>query len=324
MKLQTKISLKRQPHHLIDYESKLLLLGSCFSDNIGHKFDYFKFNTLINPFGILFHPLAIENLITRAINQEYYTEKELRQNDGIWYCFEVHSKLRDQSEGKLVNRLNLQLKTTEKYLKSCSHVVLTFGTSWVYRHIATDAIVANCHKFPQKEFIKELLSLEQIEESLDAIISLIRDVNPKATFILTVSPVRHLKDGFVENNRSKAHLISAVHNVISPRKGLFYFPSYELMMDELRDYRFYGTDMIHPNPLAVQIIWERFRDSWIVEKTMDDMETVDSIQKRLSHNPFNPNSDSYKTFLSKLNADIQQFRAVLPSVEFERAKHPQI
>ncbi len=304
MKLQTQIPLQTQQHNQIDYNSKIVLLGSCFSENIGEKFNYFKFQACINPFGILFHPLAIENLITRSISKEYYTEEDLYFHNEQWCCLDVHSKLNKTSKEELLKVINTQIDATYQELINASHVVITLGTSWVYRHIASDSIVANCHKLPQKQFLKELLSLEQITESLSAIVSLVKSINPKVAFLFTVSPVRHLKDGFVENTQSKAHLIAAIHNVVDPRKHLYYFPSYEIMMDELRDYRFYTADMLHPNNVAIDYIWEKFKTVWLTEEGLKTSEIVASIQAKKAHRPFNATSQAHQEFLFKLQSEI--------------------
>jgi len=319
MNLQTKIPLKPNRYNQIDYNSKVLLLGSCFSENIGEKFEFFKFQKLQNPFGILFHPLAIENLITNAINEKEYTKDDIFFHNEQWHCYDAHSKLSNASEIELLQNLNNQIKNTHQFLKDASHVILTLGTGWAYRFIETDNYVANCHKIPQKQFLKELLSIAQISESLDAIMSLMKSVNPNVAFVFTVSPVRHIKNGFVENMQSKAHLIAAIHDVISDRslsavKG--YFPSYEIMMDELRDYRFYSEDMLHPNTTAVNYIWERFVEVHISEDTKKTMTAIDDIQKGLAHRSFNPNSQAHQAFLTQLDEKKQLLMSKFPHITF--------
>lgn len=316
MKLQTKLSITKQSDNSITYDSKVLLLGSCFAEHILNKFEYFKFDAIGNPFGVLFHPLAIENLITRAINHEYYTEADLCITSGIWYSYDAHSILRCSQKSELLLILNEKLEETHRYLKSLSHVIVSLGTAWVYRHIAADRLVANCHKLPQNQFLKELLSIDEISESIDSMVGLIKSVNPDAKVIFTVSPIRHLKDGFIENNRSKAHLLAAIHACVNPRLHTFYFPSYELVMDELRDYRFYKRDMIHPNDMAVDIIWDRFKNCWVSEADYEIMTSVSSIQKRLEHKAFNPQSKSHQDFLSKLNSDIELLTSKIDTIRF--------
>ncbi|WP_296317283.1 GSCFA domain-containing protein [Winogradskyella sp. UBA3174] len=316
MNLQTKIQLNKQPHNQIDYNTEVLLIGSCFSENIGDKFHYFKFQSAANPFGILFHPLAIENLITRAINKDCYSEEDLYFQNEQWCCLDAHSKFNTTSKNNLIKALNAQIDATHSKLYSATHIILTLGTSWVYRHLSSDTIVANCHKLPQKQFVKELLSVSQITESIESIIALIRDVNPKVSFLFTVSPVRHTKDGFVENTRSKAHLLAAIHNVVDVKNQLYYFPSYEIMMDELRDYRFYNSDMLHPSQLAIDYIWNHFDKVWLSEEAQKTSELVATIQARKMHRPFNPSSQAHQDFLSKLQSDIDQLQNKHPNVFF--------
>jgi len=318
MELQSKIPLTPSDNS-IDYQSKSVLLGSCFVENIGTKLEYFKFQQFQNPFGILFHPLAVENLIQRAIAGKTYRKDEIFEQDGIWRCFDAHSELRSEDSEVLLNLLNQRLTETKTSLETFSHIIITLGTAGVYEHQASGKVVANCHKVPQKQFTKELLSLAKIESTLQNVIALIQKMNPNAQIVFTISPVRHLKDGFVENQRSKAHLITAVHSLLSSRaqsRELFYFPSYEIMMDELRDYRFYGKDMVHPNELAVDYIWERFKSVWISENVYPVMEKVDAVQKGLLHRPFNPDSEAHQKFKTSLGTKITYLQERYPFMKF--------
>ena len=316
MQLQTTIRLNKLQDNLIDHNAKIVLLGSCFSENIGKKLQYFKFQTTQNPFGILFHPKAIENLITRAINLKMYAEDDFIFQNERWHCFDAHSSISKSSKNELLKNLNTSLEKTRKALLEATHISITLGTSWVYRFIETDKIVANCHKIPQKKFLKELLNIAEIAESLEAIVSLIKSVNPNITILFTVSPVRHLKDGFVQNMQSKSHLISAIHEVINVRKNIHYFPSYEIMMDELRDYRFYAEDMIHPNQIAIHYIWERFAETWFAENTKPILKAVDSIQKGMQHKPFYKDSEEHKQFLQNLEAKKERLQNQFPFIQF--------
>ncbi len=315
MILQTHIPLKKQQHSLIDYHSKLFLLGSCFSENIGNKLSYYKFQSSQNPFGILFHPIAIESLILNAINEKKYTEEDIFNFNERWHCFETHSNLSSVDKDEFLNTLNISIKDTFQQLQKASHIIITLGTAWVYRYISSDVVVANCHKVPQKQFLKEILTVNEVSESLASICSLIRSVNKEVSILFTVSPVRHLKDGFIENKRSKSHLLSAIHEVVDPRKNIYYFPSYEIMMDELRDYRFYKEDMIHPSQTAIDYIWNKFVDTWFPEQSLFTMKKVEEIQKGVAHRPFNPNSEAHQTFLKRL---IQKKEILLKEFPFMR------
>lgn len=315
MILQTNIPLTPQKPQ-IDYHSRILLLGSCFTENIGSKLDFFKFDILQNPFGIIFHPIAIERLITRAINKELFTEKDIFLKDEQWCCFEVHSSLRETNKVLYLEKLNDKLSELNESLHFATHIILTFGTSWVYQNLENNKVVSNCYKIPQKKFIKRLLQVNEVEESLTNTISLIGNINKKAVIISTVSPVRHLKDGYVENNRSKAHLITAIQNRIDDQENLIYFPSYEIMMDELRDYRFYKKDMIHPNDTAISIIWEKFSKVWMSSKTGELQKEISTIQNGLKHKPFHPSGDQHQFFLKDLKERILSIQKKYPKIKF--------
>ena len=320
MQFTTKIPIQKSSFP-IDYDSKILLLGSCFAENMGEKFDYFKFQTTINPFGIIFNSVSIEKLIRRSIEKRKFTENDIFFHNDLWHCFEVHSELSNSDKDAFLESLNDLISSTNKHLSDSTHIIITLGTSWVYRlrqaQSDSDGVVANCHKVPQKEFTKELLSIQQIEESIESIISLVHSVNPNCKFIFTVSPVRHIKDGFIENTLSKAHLISAIHKIINhhPLPNT-YFPAYEIMMDELRDYRFYGEDMLHPNQTAIDYIWIQFFQNYISESEFGLMNDICSIQKGLNHRPFNPNTKSHQKFLEATKIKIGKIQEKLQHIHF--------
>ncbi len=300
----------------IDYNSKIVLLGSCFSENMGKKFEYFKFQNTVNPFGIIFNPVSIEKLIERVVNQEEFTENDIFFHNERWHCYEVHSDCSRVDKEELLLTLNQILRSTHEQILQTTHLIITYGTSWVYTLKSTKEVVANCHKIPQNLFNKEILSVESIEKSIQSTISLIQKVNPSCNFIFTISPVRHLKDGFVENQRSKAHLITALPSAIYHLPSATYFPSYEIMMDELRDYRFYAEDMLHPSQVAIDYIWERFSETTISEESHSIMQEVETIQKGLAHRSFNPNSQSHQQFLHQLNQKISQLQEKYYPIQF--------
>lgn len=289
----------------IDYSSKVVSIGSCFAVNMAEKLDYFKFQNNCNPLGILFHPLAIEKLVRFAVSGTQFTPADVFFHNERWHCFDAHSDLSTSDQKELLMNLNTIVATIKQQLQEASHIIITYGTSWVYRTLESNEVVANCHKVPQKQFRKELLSIDVIKESIANTIELIQSINPEAKFIFTVSPVRHMKDGFVENQLSKAHLISALHATFDFKfSAISYFPSYEIMMDELRDYRFYNDDMLHPSGVAVAYIWDRFKETHIATSAYEMMDAVATIQKSLQHRPFNPTSESHQKFEANLNAKI--------------------
>jgi lysophospholipase L1-like esterase len=306
MQFRTQIPIP-QSKYSIDYKASILSLGSCFAVNMAEKLDYFKFQNSCNPFGILFHPLAIEKLLHLVVSGKQFTDSDIFFHNERWHCFDAHSDLSTTIKEDLLASLNEILKATKQQVKEASHIIITYGTSWVYRHMVTAAIVANCHKLPQKQFGKTILSVETIQKSIKNTIKLIEDVNPNCSIIFTVSPVRHIKDGFIENTLSKSNLIAALQSMLKIedcKLNTEYFPSYEIMMDELRDYRFYAEDMLHPNAVAIEYIWERFRETTISASAIAIMLEVENIQKSLSHKPFNPNSESHINFETKLREKI--------------------
>ena len=301
----------------IDYHSKIVSLGSCFAVNMAEKLDYFKFQNVVNPFGILFHPLALNKMIQKAVLQEQFTESDIFFHNERWHCFDVHSDLSRASKDEFLELLNSNVKLLHEAIVGCSHLIITFGTSWVYRRVENGQLVANCHKVPQKEFKKGLLSVEEIKQGLEEIIRSVSSVNPEAKTIFTVSPVRHIKDGFVENQWSKANLISAVHQVRTQQSEIvYYFPSYEIMMDELRDYRFYAEDMIHPSATAIDYIWKRFAETWVAESAFSTMQEVERIQRGLAHRSFHPDSEQHQKFLEGLQNSIQAVQYQFPFIRF--------
>ncbi len=319
MKLQTSVPLKKAKNQ-IDYNSRLLVLGSCFAEHIGDKLRYFKFQSTQNPFGILFHPKAIEKLVIKAIQKDLYRENELFFHNERWHCFDVHSDMSDVAKERLMEKLNIGLQETFQKLTESTHICISLGTAWVFGNKRSGKLVANCHKVPQQEFTKEVLEIEVLVQSLARIIDAIKIINPTVQFIFTVSPVRHLKDGFMENQLSKAHLISAVHKILqlsNKTESVSYFESYEIMMDELRDYRFYAEDMVHPNKVAIDYIWEKFKEAWISETSYPMMTQVAALQKDLKHRPFNTQSKEHQSFLEAVALKISYLKGQYPFMDFQ-------
>ncbi|MDP2087931.1 MAG: GSCFA domain-containing protein [Flavobacteriaceae bacterium] len=304
MKLRTEIELTKQ-ESVLNYDSQIVLFGSCFAENIGDKLDFYKFPHLVNPFGILFHPIAIENALDDICQKKIYTENDLYFHNDLWQSFKHHSKFSSESKSEILSNINTSIENANQFLKNTSHIIITLGTAWVYEFTEQQQLVANCHKISQKKFQKRLLFLDEIEQSLKNTLQIIHSFNPTAQVIFTVSPVRHLSNGIAENSQSKALLLTAIHQAIN-QKNTHYFPSFEIMMDDLRDYRFYKSDLIHPNDLAVAYIWEQFKKSWIDEKSYPLMDEISDIQKALQHRPFNENSPKHQVFLKDLQLKIDE------------------
>jgi hypothetical protein len=318
MQFRTQIPVSKS-NSPIDYNSKILSIGSCFAENMAEKFDYFKFQNETNPFGIIFNSVSIEKLFERVCKEQWFEEKDVFFHNERWHSFDVHSDLSNADRQELLETLNKAISETNKQLKEATHIIITFGTSWIYRNLEKEEVVANCHKVPQKQFSKELLSVEVIQNSIQNTINLIQSLNPNINFIFTISPVRHIKDGFVENQLSKSHLFVALHFVLKTEhlKGnTQYFPSYEIMMDELRDYRFYNEDMLHPNQMAIDYIWKLFSENYISQESLTTMQEVDEIQKSLRHRSFNPESEQHQKFLAKLQQKINLLQEKISHIKF--------
>lgn len=317
MQFRTQIPISKI-NHPIGYDSKVVSLGSCFAVNMAEKFDYFQFMNAVNPFGILFHPLAIEKLLGWAENRTQFTEADVFLRNERWHSFDVHSDLSDANQQNLLQKVNDAIEATHLSISQASHIIITYGTAWVYREKVSSQVVANCHKVPQIEFLKEILSVDAIGESVRNTTEIITRLNPNANIIFTVSPVRHLKDGFVENQHSKSNLISALQGFLNAetQANATYFPSYEIMMDELRDYRFYAQDMIHPNQIAIDYIWERFAQTHLAAAAHPIIEQVEQIRKRLAHRPFNPDSDSHRKFEARIQESIADLKTRFPHMHF--------
>ncbi|MGB3590093.1 MAG: GSCFA domain-containing protein [Nonlabens sp.] len=291
--LLTRVPIKPSSNQ-IDYYSQVVLLGSCFTENIGKKLLDCGFNSTINPLGILFNAVSLENIVSRAVNGDCFRSQDL--HDGI--CYEVHSKALGTGNDSTLDVLNKGLEQLGATLKKTTHLYLSLGTSWVYELIGTGQIVANCHKQPQKLFNKRLLSTGENRDAIQSIIKKVTSINPDLQVVLTISPVRHLKDGFIENAHSKARLIDAVHSLTNSHQTT-YFPSYEIAMDELRDYRFYSRDLVHLNDLGVDYIWSRFRESEINPNAYNTMKEVLKYRSFANHRSSDPLSHQDKVELKR-------------------------
>ncbi len=285
MKFRTEIKIQPIPYP-VDYHSKIFGLGSCFVDNIKTKLEDFRFQVKINDFGTVFNLYSINNVLDRIVNKKYFSKKDLFFHEDVWKSFEVHSSFNNKNEKDFLLNINKKIDENHSFLKQADWVFFTLGTAWIYRYIKTGEIVNNCHKLPQKNFTKVLLSIDFMMNTANEITRLLQKINPDIKMLITLSPVRHLKDGFIENQRSKARLTEVVHQWVN-NENSFYFPSYEILMDDLRDYRFYKKDLVHPNEMAIEYIWEKFSDAMISGTIKEDMKKIESISKFFSHHPFN-------------------------------------
>lgn len=315
MRLSTEIKIEREAD--ISYESRIMMFGSCFSENIGEKLSQLKFNVSNNPLGILFNPCSILQTIERIVSYNPFVKEDLFCRDDVWNSFHLHSKFARLDAETYLENANHQLALSHEFMRNATHLFITLGTAWVYEYADNGLIVANCHKEPSERFIRKRLSEEEATQTLQKIIETVQTINPNISVTFTVSPIRHWKDGAHGNQISKATLLLAIDNILQENPSTHYFPAYEIMMDELRDYRFYAEDLIHPNELAIEYIWEKFRDSRISPETEEEMKEVRKIFDALNHRPFNPQSEGYQTFKSNTLANLQALKTKLPFLNFD-------
>jgi hypothetical protein len=281
----------------IDYSSNIMFLGSCFSEYIANKLSDNKFKVDNNPFGIVYNPLSVSLQLEKLLNEYEYTNDQLFLNDGLWCSYDHHGKFSNQDKGLCLTNINTQLQSSRQFLKSANFLFLTFGTSFVYYLKETNNPLANCHKVPAGKFDRIRVSAQEIVKSFEIPFNMLRKLNPGLLLVYTVSPVRHWKDGAHENQLSKATLLLAIEELQHRYPNSLYFPSYELIMDDLRDYRFYAEDMLHPNAMAVNYIWKRFVESFMLPETLSVMKEVDKVVQASKHRPFNPDTKEFQTFV---------------------------
>ena len=282
----------------INHQDKLFLCGSCFTEQIGAKLSNHKFRTIENPNGILFNPVSIANALESYIENKMYDEQDLFFHNELWASWNHHTKFSDLEKSVCLEKINSSQSSAHEFLKSCDWLLLTLGSAFVYE-LESGKVVANCHKIPTDKFSKKLLSINDVDKTLRKMINALIHFNPELKIIFTISPVRHLRDGFVENNRSKAVLINSVHQLVSEFSHVYYFPAYELVIDDLRDYRFYAEDMVHPNYFATNYVWDKFANACIDEPSRILMKEISMINAAKNHKPFNPNSNQHKQFLGQ-------------------------
>jgi hypothetical protein len=300
----------------LNYQSKIMSLGSCFSEHMGDKLQYFKFDTLINPFGIIYNPQSIAQSLQLLLKNKSLSESDLFEHEGVWNSFLFHSRFSGLDKEKVLASMNRAIAEGSAFLKQANVLMLTFGTAWVYELKRTGKIVANCHKVPAKEFTRYRLSVCDIVDLYKGMIKQLKNQHIDLQIILTVSPVRHLKDGFHENQLSKSVLLMAVNDIVSSFDKVSYFPSYEIMMDDLRDYRFYNSDMVHPSPMAIAYIWNKFLETHINSQIKSTMQSIDKIRQAANHRPFQPNSESHQKFIKKQLKQITELKKHFGGLNF--------
>ena len=300
----------------IRHFDKLLLIGSCFTENIGTKLRQHKFSVLENPNGILFNPISIASSVHSYISNQPTKEGELFFQNECWNSWDHHSRFSHPEKSICIKEINDSTLAATDFIVTADWIFITVGSAFVYE-LENKQVVANCHKVPTDKFSKRLLKVEEVTAAFETMLDEISKVNPSAKVIFTVSPVRHLREGFIENNRSKAVLIQSVHHLTDSRDNVFYFPAYELVIDDLRDYRFYAEDMVHPNYAATNYVWEKFVPACIDEDTQILMKEINIINAARNHKPFQPTSELHKKFLETHLQKLLALSKMYPYINFD-------
>ncbi|MFI3318730.1 MAG: GSCFA domain-containing protein [Rikenellaceae bacterium] len=297
----------------IGYESRILTIGSCFASEMGSRMERAKLMVNVNPLGVLFNPISIAQTLERIASKRFVSKEELTEREGIFSHYDFHGSLSANSAEECVKKINSAIEATHQNLMESDWVIITLGTAWVYELKDGGHIVGNCHKMPHATFSRRRLEVEEITTAINTLIS---ESLSEKNIIITLSPIRHIADGLAENSLSKATLRVAIDQIIKSQPNCHYFPSYEILMDDLRDYRFYGEDMVHPTSQAVEYIWELFRDSALSPKAKERLKRVEKIVQAAEHRPINSSSEGYREMCERQIKLIDE----LPEVEFGKER----
>lgn len=297
----------------INHQHQMISMGSCFAVHISQLLNDNKFRIQSNPTGIVYNPISIANSLSIILEKRFFKHGDLFQHQGLWHSFAHHGAFSDPDTTKCLTKINTVIDQAHQALQTTNRLILTFGTSYVYRNKADGDIVANCHKLPANHFERTQLSIAEIVETLNPALQDCKQLNPNLEVILTVSPIRHIRDGAIENQRSKSTLLLAIHE-LAQQDYIHYFPAYEIMMDELRDYRFYADDMVHPSELAIDYILEKFSTTFFDKDTLALNSKIKKIRQAQAHRAFHPASNEHQQFL---NNQIDQLQSL-------QQKHPEL
>jgi hypothetical protein len=302
----------------INIHQPIALVGSCFTDHIGSRLRSLKFNVLENPNGIVFNPISIERAVDAYIKERGYTESDLFYHNELWTSWDFHGQFSHPDQRQCLNGINASVVQAHQFLSKADWIIFTLGSAFVYELKGTSGgsaageVVANCHKVPANQFVHRLATLQEISDSLGHTIEMLRNFNPGINIIFTISPVRHYREGLVENNRSKGTLHLAVQQMLQQFESVFYFPAYELIIDDLRDYRFYAEDLVHPNYAATQYVWEKFSEAVMDDETKDLMKELEQIRIAKQHRPHHPGSTMHQKFLQTMLQKTQSIAGRYP------------
>lgn len=316
--LRTEIEIDC-PYWKLGYQTPSLFIGSCFSDNIGGLLLRYKFPVLLNPFGVLYNPASIANAIYMALDHVEISPNELVYHNNLWHSFSFHGAYSSPEKNKVIQTGNTTINNTHSFLKKADFLFVTFGTSWVFKYKETGSIVANCHKVPVNQFDRFKLSVGYIVYQWKELLSKLHEFNPGLKVVFTVSPIRHLKDGAHGNQLSKSTLLLAIDELIkaTPVGQVVYFPAYEIVNDELRDYRFYASDMIHISETAINFIFTKFISSFFTSETRDCYQQVKSIIMAKEHRILNSDTESLTKFSQSMLERIDKLGKAYPYINFQ-------
>ncbi len=312
MKLYTTVDLKPLEQQ-IDYQSRIFAIGSCFAQRIGDRLSESKFRSVTNPTGVLFNPLSIRSTLKRFMERRFVDIEELHEGDQGWYHFDFHSSLNAPTAEETLAHINRAIEMSHEALIESDWVIVTLGTAWIYELVDGGQLVANCHKQPAQIFCRRRVDVEEAYAAIREIVELLEGKK----ILLTLSPIRHLGDGACDNAVSKATLRLAIERACEELPNVNYFPAYEIMLDELRDYRFYSDDMVHPSSLAVEYIWERFSEVALTPQSRVTLDKVMRIIKAAQHRPNNPNSEAHARHCAAQIKALEALKGVDFSEEYE-------
>ncbi len=319
MKFRTEIEVTKGSV-FIEHEQKLLTIGSCFAENIARKLAAVRFRVLENPFGVLYNPASVLAALKLIAGERAIEEDDLVFHDGLWHSLLHHSTFSDAHKEILLDRIVRVNEQTTDFLQEARHVILTLGTAFVYRYRQSGKIAANCHKIPAGQFERFRLSAEEVSEYISESIQLLKNLNPALHIIMTVSPIRHVKDGLVQNQLSKATLITGIHKALKGALQTDYFPAYEILLDDLRDYRFYEENLTHPNTMAQNYIWEKFAETFFSKTCRQAVAEMEKLRKALGHRSLHPQSPAYRQFVQRQLVQIARLEKKYPYLNLSEEK----
>lgn len=312
MEFRTIVDIPGSPSR-IGYGQHGLLLGSCFAVSVGERLGRMKMPVTVNPFGALYNPASLALALQRLEKGERIAAEDLREHKGLWFSLSNSGSFASPNKAEALARINASIETGHEALQKAGYLILTLGTAWVYELAENGGIVANCHKLPASTFRRRRLGVEEI--TADFVRLFEKPLYHNKQILLTVSPIRHLKDGLAENQLSKATLVVAAHWLVDRFRNVHYFPSYEIVTDDLRDYRFYERDMVHPSAVAVDYVWERFCGAWLDDASQKLFRRLEKLLAAREHRPFNPDAAQYQAFKKAMLAEVAELQGQYPTLD---------